>query len=83
MAEELDALTPVPLGRPPTYPWGDWMNGRPWRIRRGEDFDIEAQNMARVVRGHAYRNRVRATARVVDGDTVEFQFKPESEERAA
>lgn len=72
MAERIDSL-PERAGRPPTYPWAEWMDGSAWRIVRGEDFEVEAVTMAAMIRNRARDARTSARA-YVDGDAVEFQF---------
>jgi hypothetical protein len=82
MAERIDALGPV-RGRPQLYPWDEWMDGSAWRIRRGDDFLVSATSMAAQLRIRGNRLGVDVSARVVDEDTVEFQFLVEPPERAA
>jgi hypothetical protein len=74
MGERIDTFAPSPGGRPRLYPWEDWGDGGAWRIMRGEDFQIAAPNMAALIRAEAHKRGVRATCRVIDEDTVEFQF---------
>lgn len=69
------------IGRPPVYPWAEWMDGSAWRIKRGEDFEIEPALMAQAIRVHGRRNGVPASA-TVDGDAIEFQFSPQESEAA-
>lgn len=76
MAERIDALGSVRRGRPPLYPWDEWTDGSAWRITRGVDFEVSAQSMASMIRIRANNTGVVASANVVDGDTVEFQFTP-------
>jgi hypothetical protein len=71
----------VPLGR---YPWGEWTNGRPWRITRGEDYDVPTENM-RVnlhMRASSMGCKVR-THKVVDGrgEGLIFQFSLDGTEQ--
>lgn len=77
MAERIDNLTPF-RGRPPVYPWSEWMDGSAWRIRHGVDFDASPSSMASMVRLRAKAEGMTATARVT-GDVVEFQFYDEQE----
>lgn len=62
-------------GRPPIYPWDEWLDGSTWLLTKGEDFDIQIEsmrqsiyNMARRRGGHA---RVSTT---VDGTGVLLRF---------
>lgn len=81
MAERIENFVPSKGGRPAIYPWSEWMDGRAWRIRRGEDFDAEPDSMAQTIRVHGRRNGMPASA-TVDGDCVEFQFTPSQEQAA-
>lgn len=77
MAERIDNLD---RSRPSLYPWGEWMDGAPWRIRRGEDFEVSPESMAAQIRMRASREGLGVYARCPDDNTVEFQF---SQEQAA
>lgn len=81
MAERIEPFTPR-SGRPPSYPWDEWMDGSTWRIERGVDFEIPARNMAAVIRARGHRVGQLATTRVI-GDSVEFRFALAPQERAA
>lgn len=76
MAERIDNITPL-RGRPPLYPWDEWLDGSAWRITQGEDFDVTAETMAQMVRLRASKAGLSATARVRD-NTVEFQALKEA-----
>lgn len=78
MAERIDNLD---RARPTLYPWREWMDRSPWRIRRGADFEVSAESMAAQIRMRASREGLAVFARCVDEDTVEFQFT--AEERVA
>ena len=46
MAKELDVFPGGPTrGK---YPWEDWLNGNPWELEPGEDFDIDLASMRAV-----------------------------------
>jgi hypothetical protein len=27
------------------YPWAEWLNGKPWMLRRGEDYETSSESM--------------------------------------
>lgn len=77
MAERIHSVTRIRPGRAPRYPWDTWTDGSAWRIRHGEDFDVSAENMGRLVREYARRNGKPVKAAVnTEAGTVEFQFDP-------
>jgi hypothetical protein len=69
-------------GRPQKYPWGEWENGKPWEIVKGEDYHVSSQNMQVNLHMRAAKDNkvVRTrTRREVAGEKLVFQFfeKPE------
>jgi hypothetical protein len=78
VAERISNLTPL-RGRRSRYPWGEWMDGSAWRIRRGVDFEVSAESMAQHIRNRARDRGMSAHARLVDdGEAVEFQITREA-----
>jgi hypothetical protein len=73
VAERIDSFSPRRIGRPPIYPWSEWMDGCAWRITRGEDFEIAPKSMVVNLHSQAARRGTSVSARM-DGDTIEFQF---------
>jgi hypothetical protein len=67
MAKRLDAFP----GGPP-HDWDKWLDGSPWLLRRGEDFEIGVASMraaaSRAARGRGLKIRTRL---VRDDDGVE------------
>lgn len=45
--------TPPPSRGARRYPWGDWFDGRIWRISQGEDFLLDQHIMERTIRSRA------------------------------
>lgn len=43
MAKRVDSFERFPKargpGRPPKYPWETWLDGEPWELEQGSDFD--------------------------------------------
>src|SRR4051812_8376254 len=86
MAKRLDEFpgTSHDESGPRRYPWSDWTDGGAWEIRRGDDYDVETENM-RVnlhVRADSLGIKVR-TKKVRDnqGEGLVFQFvNPDAKE---
>lgn len=75
-----ERLTSLDRSRRTVYPWRRWTDCAPWRIRRGEDFEVSAESMAAQIRMRAAREGLTVFTRCVDVDTVDFQFfAPERE----
>ena len=74
MAERLEHYEFRGLGRRPTYPWDEWLDGSTWRITRGADFDSQARAMVKLVH-HAARRRGQLVATQIEGDSVIFRAK--------
>lgn len=74
MAERITELSPRRGGRPPLYPWDEWMDGHAWRITRPADFETPAKSMATTLYVHAARKGVSVSVRILGDDAVEFQF---------
>lgn len=67
MAEKLSAFP----GRPP-YDWDRWLDGAPWRLRKGEDYDIDTASMRAAVSRAAKARGKRVRTRLVrDEDGAE------------
>jgi hypothetical protein len=43
MARELESFPP--RRRASKYPWEEWLNGRPWLLRHGEDYTVSSASM--------------------------------------
>lgn len=70
------------VGRPPKYPWDEWMDGSTWRITRGADFDVKVLSIRSGVHRCARQRGLRSEARI-EGDSLIFRATPkEGEERA-
>ena len=59
--------------RPP-YPWTKWMNGKPWRVRRGEDFTCKTDSFRSMLRSYASEAGLGVRTNQEDAETVVFQF---------
>lgn len=83
MATQLNSF-PGRRGPQGRYPWDEWTNGRPWRITRGEDYDVPTENM-RVnlhMRASSMGRKVK-TRKIADdqGEGLIFQFIPDEAEQ--
>lgn len=73
-------------GRTPhdAYPWTQWLNGKPWHLKRGTDYKVATT----AIRAYAYRaakaaNCVVKTVRDPDGQGITIQaFEPPEDETA-
>jgi hypothetical protein len=52
MAKQLTEYTPRLnlMGRPPDYPWHEWLNGGIWEITQGVDFFCKMRSMEIAIR---------------------------------
>ncbi len=83
MAEKLENHEfSVVLGRPPKYPWDEWLDGSTWRITRGQDFDVEPSSMRKGASQAASRRGLRAQTQIED-DSVIFRATPKNRQVAA
>ena len=84
MARRLDSFhtdVPQPQRR---YPWDDWTDGSAWEIRRGDDYDVDTENMRVNLHMRAESKVMKVRTRKVRDDRGEglvFQFfNPDGEE---
>jgi hypothetical protein len=63
------------LEAPPSYPWDDWTNGKPWEIRQGEDFSdkIPVRNFVSAMHAKASAKGMKCKTKT-SGGTILFQF---------
>lgn len=45
MAKRLDSFPGKGPSSQRRYPWDEWIDGSPWQIRRGDDYDVPTENM--------------------------------------
>lgn len=85
MARRLDAFPFTGTRRLRRYPWDEWIDGGAWEIRRGDDYDVDTENM-RVnlhMKADALAIKVRTTkVRDEHGEGLAFQFFDPDEEEA-
>lgn len=76
MARRLDTF-PRAKGQA-KYPWDEWMDGSPWELVRGEDFDAKLPTLLQIARTQAKRRggglRTR-TLRDGEKERVVLQFR--------
>lgn len=56
----------------PRYPWAQWLDGRLWKLTKGEDFRVDPK----VLRNQAHRQGITFNVNVrthVDGDILWLQ----------
>jgi hypothetical protein len=71
VAEVVDGLPEAlgQVGRRPTYPWDEWLDGRIWKLTRGEDFRPEPRYFGNMAQASGARRGVKVETRV-DGDVL-------------
>jgi hypothetical protein len=55
------------------YPWDEYFDGRLWKLTRGEDFVVTANNFAQYARLRAYRRGLKQFHVAVRGNDVYIQ----------
>jgi hypothetical protein len=68
VVDELPGVSGQP-GRPPTYPWDEWLDGRVWKLTRGEDFHSKPRYFGNMAQVSGARRGVKVETRV-DGDVL-------------
>jgi hypothetical protein len=59
------------------YPWSEWLDGRPWHLVEGEDYEVSTTSFRGSAWVAAKRRGGRVRSRCVD-DGVVVQFQPSS-----
>lgn len=70
-------------GRPESYPWARWMDGRIHTVRHGKQFDSKPKSFARIVQRRAERDGRTVVVRIEGKSVVKFQFNKPSEPESA
>lgn len=55
VTQQFEPLRPKRQGKP-KYPWQDWLNGEPWRLYAGEDFECQSASLVSSAAKFAGRN---------------------------
>jgi hypothetical protein len=68
-------------GRPPIYPWKDWMDGQIHKLVRREDFNGDAKSFRVGAHRTAAKEGLKVSTEIVDdGDAILLEFyTPESD----
>jgi len=61
------------------YPWGEWLDGSPYGLKRGEDFDTDVASMRVTVYRAAKRRGIRVRT-MVEGDVLSIQRRQDDDE---
>ncbi len=65
-----------------TYDWGAWLDGSPWKLTEGDDFNCKVQTLLTLARSQAKRRGMVVKAQPVDeGKAVVIQAVPASPEQ--
>lgn len=60
------------------YPWSEWLNGSPWRLAMGEDFDMEPASFRTYLYRTAKRRGLRLVTALAYDDSITLQaYRPE------
>lgn len=74
MARRLDVFPPATT---PRYPWDEWLDGTPWELHRGEDFDAKVPTLRATAKAQAKKRggalRTRSFTRP-DGEYLVLQY---------
>jgi len=73
MARTLDTFPALPSQA--RHAWDEWLDGRVWRLARGEDFSGKAKTLVQNARGQAKRRGGTVRTRLLDEETVVVQFR--------
>lgn len=46
------------------YPWDEWFDGSVWRLRQGEDFDVNCESMRSAIYMAAYRKKYKVKTHI-------------------
>jgi hypothetical protein len=61
------------------YPWHEWTDGRTWRAKKGEDFNIGLNGFQYLLHQKARTLGVKVKTGCPGGDVVEFRFEKADE----
>lgn len=76
MATVVDDSTLVPNSRNRKYDWDSWLDGRTWKLTKGEDFHCDAKSFRSSAA--AATKRLRPTSKLVSsisGDSVTIRVE--------
>lgn len=66
-------------GRAEKYPYDEWLDGQPWELTEGEDFEVSKASFMTSMRGAAKKRDLKLRSRVGEKSVVVQAFKPEAE----
>ncbi len=66
-------------GARPKYPWDEWLDGKTWLIKRGEDYAVPSTSMTAMIRMTARRKGGWVTTIANYGDSIVFRVKRDAE----
>lgn len=55
------------------HPWDEWLDGSPWRLKRGEDFNATVRNFQAHAARHAGSRGMSIKTKREDDETVVIQ----------
>jgi hypothetical protein len=64
-------------GRPAKYPWDEWLDGRIWVLRRGEDFACDVETIRSGAKKRLRKKGMTIRTRIhEEGDVLVMQVVP-------
>lgn len=73
MAKRLESFPSLPSQS--RYPWDEWLDGQPWEVRPGEDFDSRASTFVGNARLQARRRGGKIRTRNLGDGGLVIQFQ--------
>jgi hypothetical protein len=81
MAKQLKDYERPDSGRPPTYPWHLWLDGRLWQLTRGTDFTCQMESMETLIRRTASNYDLKVTISRPDAEREVFVIQAREPEQ--
>lgn len=77
MAEQLDSFLFTGVSnKSRRYNWDNWLNGNPWRLKKGIDFFVGVPSFRSVAAQAANKRNRRLQTKVESDDTIVIQALP-------
>lgn len=80
MAEQLSEFQFDHTSQYTKYPWDEWMQGGPWVVERGVDYDATTKSFRAYLHNKARIEDKKVRTKIVDDKTVVFQFYGDEDE---
>ena len=60
---------------PGKYPWNEWLDGRSWKLTKGEDFHIQPESFRATISVTAKRRGLKVRTKAFDGGMFVQAYK--------